>query len=274
VNKLIALVALVGLTVWAGCGGQTASLTASPDGAAHEVTEDATAAADAMEDAAVDAADAADDTTADATDAVADATAAADAAAETPKTRETPTTAAPSLLIPGGVAKENSVADASQPDAEVVVLDTDRGRIVIELYPSDAPKHVANFKKLVSDRFYQGVGRTFHRYEPDFVIQGGDPEGRTSRAGSGGPGYTVPAEIKRKHLKGAVAAARQGDNVNPDRESSGSQFYICLKDVPFLDGAYTAFGQVVQGMDTVMKLRKGDEITKCALMPRSSVIQE
>jgi cyclophilin family peptidyl-prolyl cis-trans isomerase len=262
VNKLIALVALVGLTVWAGCSAQTASVAAAADDAAQAAAEDvAVAPADPAETE---------------TDAVEDAAAVAteEAAPETPKTRETPTTAAPSLLIPGGVAKEKPVADASQPDAEVVVLETARGRIVIELYPADAPQHVANFKKLVGDRFYQGVGRTFHRYEPDFVIQGGDPEGRTNRAGSGGPGYTIPAEIQRKHLKGAVAAARQGDNVNPDRESSGSQFYICLKDVPFLDGAYTVFGQVVQGMDTVMKLRKGDEITKCVLMPHSSVVQE
>ena len=165
------------------------------------------------------------------------------------------------------------MADAAA-DPEVAVLETSKGRIVIELYPGDAPEHVANFKKLVADRFYSGVGRTFHRYVDGFVIQGGDPEGRSSRAGQGGPGYTIPAEIKRKHLAGSVAAARQGDNVNPDRVSNGSQFYICIEDLPNLDGSYSAFGQVIQGMDTVLKLRVGDEITKCELKDRAVYVQE
>jgi peptidyl-prolyl cis-trans isomerase B (cyclophilin B) len=163
---------------------------------------------------------------------------------------------------------------ADVPDSEVAVIETSKGRLVIEFYPTDAPEHVANFKKLVTDGFYQGVGRTFHRYEPGFVIQGGDPEGRGSRAGSGGPGYTIPAEIGRKHVAGAVAAARQADNVNPDRVSSGSQFYICIEDASFLDGAYSAFAQVIQGMDTVRELRVGDEITKCELSDRASFVQE
>jgi len=257
VDKLVALVALVGLSVWVGCGQQTASLGG--------VTEDAAAVA-------VD--EAAEAVTEEAEAVVEEAVEAEEVVAAAPKTREIPTTAAPSLLVPGGVAKEKPVADASAPDAEVAVLETSKGRIVIEFYPSDAPEHVANFKKLVADRFYSGVGRTFHRYEPGFVIQGGDPEGRTSRAGTGGPGYTIPAEIGRKHVAGAVAAARQGDNVNPDRVSNGSQFYICIEDAKFLDGAYSAFGQVIQGMDTVRKLRVGDEITKCELRERASVVQE
>ncbi|MBM3214151.1 peptidylprolyl isomerase [Candidatus Poribacteria bacterium] len=179
--------------------------------------------------------------------------------------------AEPSLLAP---SSSRPAPPADEPDSEIVVIDTTKGRIVIELYPSDAPQHVANFKKLVQQRFYEARASVFHRYEPGFVIQGGDPLGRDrQRAGTGGPGYTVPAEIKRKHVKGAVAAARLGDNVNPKRESSGSQFYICLDDLPALDGAYSVFGQVIGGMDSVEKLRVGDEIRRATLEPRSSHAQ-
>ena len=125
---------------------------------------------------------------------------------------------------------------------------TDLGTIVIELFPKDAPKHVENFIKLSKEGYYTGL--TFHRIVPAFVIQGGDPLSRSNwqsnRLGTGGPGYNVPAEIGRKHLRGAVAAARKNDpTLNPNKESSGSQFYICLADLPSLDQAgYTVFGQV------------------------------
>ena len=92
------------------------------------------------------------------------------------------------------------------------IIDTERGTIVLELYPEAAPKTVANFETLVNKGFYNGL--TWHRVVPDFVIQGGDPDG----TGSGGPGYTVPAEIKEKHLRGSVATARTGDDVNPQRD--------------------------------------------------------
>lgn len=128
---------------------------------------------------------------------------------------------------------------------EVGVIETDRGTIVVELYEKDAPQHVANFKKLASQGFYNGL--TFHRIVPGFVIQGGDPKGD----GTGGPGYTVPAEIKRNHERGSLAAARTSDHVNPTRASSGSQFYICLNDLPQLDDQYTVYGKVVEGMDVV-----------------------
>ena len=91
---------------------------------------------------------------------------------------------------------------------------------------------------------------------PDFVVQGGDPDG----TGTGGPGYTVPAEIGEKHLRGSVATARTGDQVNPKRESSGSQFYICLEPQPNLDGQYTVFGGVISGMDVVDQIQKGDHM--------------
>jgi cyclophilin family peptidyl-prolyl cis-trans isomerase len=175
--------------------------------------------------------------------------------------------AEPSLIV----APSKPKLPTGVPDEEVVVIETNRGRIVLELYPGDAPQHVENFKKLVKDRFYEGRANTFHRYVPDFVIQGGDPLGRDrQKAGTGGPGYTLPAEIKRKHVKGAVAAARLPDNANPNKESSGSQFYICLQDLAQLDGEYTVFGQVIEGMDVVARLRQGDEMRKLTLEPRAS----
>lgn len=124
------------------------------------------------------------------------------------------------------------------------------GKIKIELNTEKAPKSSANFAKLASEKFYDGL--TFHRIIDGFVVQGGDPDG----TGAGGPGYTVPAEIGLLHKKGSVAMARQADQVNPTRASSGSQFYIALQDLPMLDGQYTVFGQVVEGMDIVDKLGK------------------
>ncbi len=141
----------------------------------------------------------------------------------------------------------------------VVVLETDKGTIEMELYPDVAPKTVANFLKLIEMEFYNGL--TFHRYVENFVIQGGDPEG----SGSGGPGWTIPGEFQNpklrskmpRHRKGVVAMARAND---PD--SAGSQFYICLNaklsKYFSLNGQYTTFGKVTAGMDVVDQLRKGD----------------
>ena len=134
------------------------------------------------------------------------------------------------------------------------VITTSKGEVECELFAMDAPLSVTNFKTLADGGYYDGL--TFHRVEPGFVVQGGDPTG----TGSGGPGYTIPAEIKRQHSKGALAWARTGDEVNPDRRSSGSQFYITLEATPFLDGAYTVFGQTVKGMDVVEKIERGDKI--------------
>ena len=125
----------------------------------------------------------------------------------------------------------------------------DLGKVRIELFAADAPKNVANVEDLVRKGFYDGL--TIHRVVPGFVIQGGDPKGN----GTGGPDYTVPAEIKRKHARGAVAMARTGDSMNPKKESSGCQFYICLKDLPNLDAAgYTVIGQVTEGMSVVDRI--------------------
>ena len=141
-------------------------------------------------------------------------------------------------------------------EEEIITLTTSEGVIVIKLDAVAAPKHAENFKKLVKEGFYDGT--TFHRVIPGFMIQGGDPlskdQAKRSEHGTGGPGYTIPAEIGKKHKRGSLAAARQGDQVNPKKESSGSQFYICVVDTTFLDGQYTVFGEVIEGMDVADKI--------------------
>jgi cyclophilin family peptidyl-prolyl cis-trans isomerase len=121
-----------------------------------------------------------------------------------------------------------------------------------EFYEKDAPETVANFKKLAAKGFYKGCA--FHRAIPTAIVQTGDPlskkKDRTA-VGTGGPGYTLPPEISRHHAKGAVAAARIGDKVNPQRRSSGSQFYVCITSQPQLDGKYTVFGNVIRGLDVL-----------------------
>jgi len=131
-------------------------------------------------------------------------------------------------------------------------IHTKRGDIVLQLDAFYAPLHTNNFVFLARQGFYDGL--TFHRWEPDFVLQGGDPTG----TGSGGPGYLIPSEIGLPHVQGAVGMARQGDNVNPEKKSNGSQFYITYRATPFLDGKYTVFGRVVQGFDVVQKMTRGD----------------
>lgn len=140
-------------------------------------------------------------------------------------------------------------------DDEVAVLETNYGRIVIEFYPNEAPKSVANFKELAREGFYNGT--KFHRLVRDkatyVAIQGGDPNsinGDPSTWGMGQPNQkTVPAEFstKVKHLRGAVSMARRGDNVN----SATSQFFICVSNRPEWDGQYSVFGKVIEGMNVV-----------------------
>jgi len=122
----------------------------------------------------------------------------------------------------------------------------------IEFYDADAPATVENFKKLARKRFYNGL--SIHRVFPHLLLQMGDPLSRgrdRAKVGTGGPGYTLPPEIHRKHIKGAVAAARLSDQVNPGRLSNGSQFLICLAPMPSYDGKYTVFGDVIWGLDTL-----------------------
>jgi cyclophilin family peptidyl-prolyl cis-trans isomerase len=122
----------------------------------------------------------------------------------------------------------------------------------IEFYPDDAPRTVENFKKLAKKGFYKGT--TVHRAFARTLVQMGDPLSRKkdrSTVGTGGPGYTLPPEIRRKHVKGAVAAARLPDKINPSRVSNGSQFYVCLQPMPNLDGQYTVFGRLIWGAETL-----------------------
>jgi peptidylprolyl isomerase/peptidyl-prolyl cis-trans isomerase B (cyclophilin B) len=138
-----------------------------------------------------------------------------------------------------------------------VRIATDRGDIVVKLFPDDAPMHAAAFLKLVQAGFYDGL--TFHRVEPGFVVQGGDPSGN----GTGGPGYALKAEFNsRPHERGTLAMARSS---NPD--SAGSQFYLCLADARFLDGQYTVFGTMTEGFDALDAIRRGDAMQKLTIEP-------
>jgi peptidylprolyl isomerase/peptidyl-prolyl cis-trans isomerase B (cyclophilin B) len=136
----------------------------------------------------------------------------------------------------------------------VATIETEKGEIVVDLNAATAPQTVNNFVFLARQGFYNGL--VFHRVEPGFVIQGGDPTG----TGQGGPGYVLPAEIELTHGEGAIAMARLPDQGNPRRMSSGSQFYITLDETSQLDGGYTVFGQVTEGMDVVQRVEVGDII--------------
>lgn len=195
----------------------------------------------------------------------------------------------------------SSLRGGAQKEQKVLITTTE-GDIKIKLY-NETPLHRDNFKKLVKSKFYNGV--LFHRVISEFMIQGGDPDSKSAdngyHLGAGSIGYTIPAEFVSTHIyhkKGALAAARTGDNVNPDRESSGSQFYIVvgktytdqqldaiqrdktarysgagdqnslmylfsesarndyktIGGTPSLDGIYTVFGEVIEGLDIVDKI--------------------
>jgi len=151
-------------------------------------------------------------------------------------------------------AQENK--PVSDPKTVKVVMETSKGTIELELDAEKAPVTVANFVSYVRKAHYDGL--IFHRVIPGFMIQGGDPKSKNAddrgSHGTGGPGYTVPAEIKNKHKRGTVSAARTGDEVNPQRNSSGSQFFICVTETAFLDGQYSAFGEVIEGMEVADKI--------------------
>ena len=153
----------------------------------------------------------------------------------------------------------NSVADP------VAVFDVQWGKgkqresrsFAIACFDASAPKTAANFEKLVKDGFY--VKTTLHRVFPNYLVQGGDPlSKRKDRTviGTGGPGYTLRAEIRRKHTRGAVAMGRLPDNINPTRQSNGSQFYVCLQPILSQDGQDTVFGEVISGLNAL------DEISR------------
>jgi peptidyl-prolyl cis-trans isomerase B (cyclophilin B) len=147
------------------------------------------------------------------------------------------------LLVPVILAEETTAGE----QAPRVLLKTKFGDMEIVLFPDLAPKHVESFLKLTKSGFYNGT--IFHRILPGFMIQGGDPltkdPANRNKYGTGGPGYTVPAEFSKVvHEKGILSAAR-----TQDPNSAGSQFFIMVDKAPHLDGQYTVFGEVVKGVD-------------------------
>lgn len=143
-----------------------------------------------------------------------------------------------------------------------VKMETNKGTLVIELYPEHAPGTVANFLKLVNMKFYDGL--LFHRVIPKFVIQGGDPYSKNPkdpRIGTGGPGWKIKCETAGnplKHKPGALSMAHAG------KDTGGSQFFIVLtrEQTGHLDGAHTVFGQVVEGLDLITKIAQGDKMVQ------------
>ena len=150
-----------------------------------------------------------------------------------------------SQILIGCLLMTSIHAHANDHTAEAVI-DTKYGRIELVFYPDIAPRHVENFLSLARAGFYDGT--IFHRVIPGFMIQGGDPNTKgedKSRYGTGGPGHKVKAEFSdRAHRRGILSMARSSD---PD--SAGSQFFIVVKDSAFLDGQYTVFGEVINGME-------------------------
>jgi peptidyl-prolyl cis-trans isomerase B (cyclophilin B) len=143
-------------------------------------------------------------------------------------------------------------AQTASGKAPRAIIDTKFGSMEIRFFPDKAPKHVENFLTLARSGFYDKT--IFHRVIPGFMIQGGDPntkdEQNTSRYGMGGPGHRVQAEFNdRSHVRGAVSMAR-----SQDPNSAGSQFFIVVQDAPQLNGKYTLFGEVVNGMDVADKI--------------------
>ena len=153
--------------------------------------------------------------------------------------------AAPSAFAAEKAAKPSAKA------GDTATIETTLGTIKIRFFPDKAPGHVENFKKLARAGFYDGT--TFHRVIPNFMIQGGDPNSKSgdrSTHGMGGPGYSIKAEFNdTRHKRGIVSMAR-----SQDPNSAGSQFFICVADADFLDGQYTAFGEVTEGMDVADKI--------------------
>ena len=143
------------------------------------------------------------------------------------------------------------VTEQTRVKIDIDVEGTSWGDIQLKLYPDRAPNHVNNLVTLAKDKFYDGT--TFHRVIPGFMIQGGDPNSKDadrSRHGTGGPGHRLNAEFNQTpHKRGILSMARA-----QDPNSAGSQFFICVADANFLDGQYTAFGEVVSGLEVVDRI--------------------
>ena len=160
------------------------------------------------------------------------------------------------LLLAAISLTASSMAATLGPDVAIMEIrmgkEKQTRQVILGLHDESAPYTVENFKTLVRKKFYNGL--RFHRIFPNSFVQTGDPSsrrGQTEKTGTGGPGYTLPAEIKLKHNKGAVAMARLPDKINPAKNSNGSQLYVCLTPLPKLDGQYTVFAQVLEGLDVL-----------------------
>ena len=184
----------------------------------------------------------------------------APAVSKLPANTEIPMPEAPAARLELYLQPPKMMIDPAK--AYVATIKTARGDIVVNLDAQAAPLTVNNFVFLARAGFFDGL--TFHRVEPGFVIQGGDPLG----SGQGGPGYLIPAEIGLRHEEGAIAMARLPDQGNPRRLSSGSQFYITLAPTPQLDGGYTVFGKVASGMEIVKSIAVGDVIESITITER------
>lgn len=170
---------------------------------------------------------------------------------------------------PNEEKKETTVSQTQQQAKVAYVKMTikDKGDLIIELDLKEAPKTSENFLNLVKEKFYDGI--RFHRVVPDFVIQAGDPQSKTlpmghPQLGTGGSGKNIKFEPNNlKHKRGAIGMARAQD---PD--SASSQFYICLEDLPQLDGNYVIFGRVVEGIEIIDQVRVGDTIEKAVVLEK------
>lgn len=171
------------------------------------------------------------------------------------KTAKAPSSPSPSASTQPTIAPSTNPQEATV-NKKIMTIQTDKGTITLELYPDKAPKTVAQISTLVGRGFYNGL--TFHRVEPGFVAQGGDPKGD----GTGGSDLAnIPFEQNDlKHDKGVIAMAR-----SQDKNSANSQFYITLADAHFLDGNYVVFGKVTSGQDVVEKIQKGDKMNQVAI---------
>ena len=161
-------------------------------------------------------------------------------------------------------ATQPEVLPEREEEKPQVVLDTEKGEITLELEPAAAPLAAANFLELVESGFYNGM--PFHRVEPGFVIQAGDPKFASDPSVS----RSLPDEMSPiKHLRGVIAMARLFGPEGMIPNSAGTQFYICLGDAPHLDGmGFTAFGKVVKGIEVIDRIAVGDSIRSAKVLPR------
>ena len=163
------------------------------------------------------------------------------------------------ILLLAVLAACKNETESAEVKMKIAVIETGKGMIKAELYTEKAPITTKNFIELANSGFYDGL--TFHRVEPGFVVQGGDPKGD----GTGGSEKSIPLEISQelKHAKGALGMAR-----SQDPNSASSQFYITLAPTPFLDGNYAVFGKVIEGMEVAEQINIGDKMNKVYIIEK------